>query len=52
MKQTVKKIVMVSMLACIACTSIFAKGKKDKAAQEPTAVETETTVIIDTENTK
>lgn len=40
MKQTVKKIVMIGLLACMACTCIFAKGKKDKVAEE-TVVETQ-----------
>ena len=41
MKRTFKKVFMISMLACMACTFVFAKGKKDKAAEEPTVVETE-----------
>ena len=41
MKRSFKKVFMISMLACMACTFVFAKGKKDKAAEEPTVVETE-----------
>ena len=38
-----KKIALISMLALLACGSVFAKGKKDKAEAEETVVENDTT---------
>ena len=34
-----KKIALISMLALLACGSVFAKGKKDKSEVEETVVE-------------
>ena len=34
-----KKIALISMLVLLACGSVFAKGKKDKAEAEETVVE-------------
>lgn len=44
-----KKIALISMLALLACGSVFAKGKKDKAEAEETVVEKPETAEILTE---
>ena len=43
-----KKFALISMLALLACGSVFAKGKKDKAEAEETV---ESVKIIESEKT-
>ena len=44
-----KKFALISMLALLACGSVFAKGKKDKSEAEETVVEKPETAEILTE---